>query len=360
MNKNIITLVTIVAILIIAGGVYYFGKSIDSTSNTATTTPVLIDNTVDSKQAGKPLAITNPSTASSDTTVVVSGTVTPNGALTRYWYEYSISGAVNQIMSTSQTVGSGFVGISAPSYITGLIKDTNYDFRLVAENQYGRTTGAKYSFKTTTGNLPPIGGVPTVKTVSANGITRSSASLNGEVTPNKAITQFWFEYGQNSNLGNITAFQSVGDGSSKSSVAISLSNLNPLTTYYFRINAQNQFGTVNGTILNFKTSGPQSATAPVVVTKDASDIKNSSVTLHGTVNPSGAETTYWFEYSTKSLVGSVLPDSTNEKTIGASANVSSVEADLSGLDSKITYYFRLVAQNSLGLVRGDSITFKTK
>ncbi|MDO8582416.1 MAG: hypothetical protein Q7R63_00250 [bacterium] len=99
-----------------------------------------------------------------------------------------------------------------------------------------------------------VSGAPVPRTAAATGVTRTSANLHGDVVPNGATTQFWFEYGASADLGNATALASIGDGTVKTPVSLSVSGLNPLTTYWFRLNAQNQFGTVNGSIMTFKTA----------------------------------------------------------------------------------------------------------
>jgi len=358
----------VVALLVIGGIVFYVGQNTASLPGNATSTPAASTDTnpinpapVQIRQPGTPLVTTNASVAPTDTTAVLTGTVTPNGAFTNYWYEYSVSSDLsNKTSSRSQTIGSGFASISAPGYITGLVKDTTYYFRLVALNDYGKIEGAQYSFQTSHGNPPPVGSVPTTRTLAASGISRTTANLNGEVTPNRASTQYWFEYGKTANLGDTTAIVSVGDGTAKLPAVASLAGLDPITTYYFRLNAQNQFGTVNGAILNFKTAGPLSASAPSVVTRSATNLSTSTVTLRGTVNPNGAETRYWFEYSTDSIFGLALLRSTEQKSAGGGSNTTSVDASVSGLSPKTNYYFRLVAQNSFGVVRGERAEFKTK
>jgi hypothetical protein len=107
-------------------------------------------------------------------------------------------------------------------------------------------------------------------------------------------------------LGNTSVVSSTSDGNTKITVSNSLSGLQPFTTYYYRIDTQNQFGTTNGSILSFTTSGPAAESAPSVVTRNATRIATSSATLQGTVNPNGLETRYWFEYSTDSLLGTVV------------------------------------------------------
>ncbi|MEK7575444.1 MAG: hypothetical protein AAB511_04435 [Patescibacteria group bacterium] len=367
MNKTTTIVGWVLALLVIAGFIFYAGQNAPSLpdsltppaseNNPTNTTPPVVN----APQPGHPSATTGAQVAPSDTSAVVTGTVTPNGAFTTYWYEYSLfSDLSNRTSSMSHVVGSGYISIPAPGYITGLAKNTTYYFRLVAENQYGRVFGGQYSFRTTDNNPPPVGSAPNIKTLAANDITRTTANLNGEVTPNRASTQYWFEYGKGPNLGSTSAFVAVGDGIAKLPASISLSDLDPATTYYFRLNAQNQFGTVNGAILNFKTSNPPAATAPTVTTRSANDIGTSTATLRGTVNPNRAETRYWFEYSTDSLLGSLLLVSTEQRSIGAGGSAVSVQTDISGLSSRTNYYFRVVAQNDLGVVRGERVTFRTR
>ena len=351
-----IVVIAVLALFVINGGNF-------SPSN-VTSTGSTIDTDQDNSnggdvQAGPPVATTNSSVAPTDTTAVVSGTVVPNGASTAYWYEYGTTASLGK-KTSNQSVGTGYGAIPSPGYITGLAKNTTYYFRLVAENQYGRDNGDTRTFVTSEGTPAPVGGLPTSKTLAANGIARTSANLKGEVNPNRATTQYWFEYGANGNLGNTTSFTSVGSGSALISASTAISNLAPATTYYYRLNAQNQFGTVNGAILTFKTSGPPAAIAPVVTTQQPSPVATTNVTVRGTVNPNGFETKYWFEYSTDSLLGSLLLKTTAKKSAGGDTGVVSVETSISGLKSETNYYYRIVAENNGGTVRGDTITFKTK
>lgn len=362
MNKTLS--ITVVVIVVILGGLgFIYSRNRDITPVTATSTPQVVGNNNTNTEAVKiatiPVAVTNSAVSASDTTAIVNGSVNPKGAFTSYWYEYGNSTNLGS-KTTNQTMGSGFVSIQAPGYITSLVKNTTYYFKLVSENQYGRASGAQYSFKTTEGTPAPTGSAPTTKTVSANGVTRLNANLRGEVVPNKNSTQYWFEYGKTPELGNVSAFTGAGDGSSKVMVSISLSDLEPLTTYYFRLNAQNQFGTINGSILNFKTLGPTATKLPYVTTGSADTITTSSAVLHGTVTPNLGETKYWFEYTTKSSLSSETPKTTEPISVGAGVVVVPVDKSVTNLISNATYYFRIVAQNSQGTVRGDEVSFKSK
>jgi phosphodiesterase/alkaline phosphatase D-like protein len=362
MNKTIAGAGLVVGIIIVGGLAYYASQNASEQAPiNATSTPVVGGNSeqVPVSNISSPTVLTGANVVSSDTTAVVTGSVIPNGAFTTYWYEYGKTTNLGS-KTSNQTVGSGYVTISAPAYIIGLAKDTTYYFRLVAENQLGRITGAQYSFGTKQGNPAPVGALPSTRTLGVSVVTEVSAKLNGEVTPNKAMTQYWFEYGVTKDLGGTSMFTSVGDGSAMMAASAELAGLRPGTTYYFRINAQNQFGTVNGVMLNFKTLGSATASAPIGKTGSATSISTSKATLRGTVDPNGAPTIYWFEYSTDSLLGSVLIQATPQKSAGIDSNTVSVNADVSGLNAKTDYYFRIVVQNSLGTARGERATFKTK
>ena len=361
MNQNVI--IGIVVVLILLGGGYFLLTMNPATDGTtATTTPpvtVIDDNTTPPAQttAGAPAVVTDSGAAPSNSTVVVTGRVTPNGAPTTYWYEYGESTALGA-RTTAHSIGSGWGAIPSPGYITGLRANTLYYFRLSAQNSFGTVNGSIYSFSTNN-NPPPVGNAPSVSANAASDVERTTATLNGRVNPRGSQTTYWFEYGTDANFGSVTSFQSAGNGTALTNVSAAVSSLSPATKYFFRVNAQNQFGTVNGPTQNFTTKGPAVA-APAATTRTATNVEATTATLRGTVDPNGLETTYWFEYSSDSLLGSLLLKTTARVSAGAGTSADSVEADVSSLNADTTYYFRVVAQNSQGTVRGDKVSFKTK
>ncbi|OHA88428.1 MAG: hypothetical protein A2741_00650 [Candidatus Zambryskibacteria bacterium RIFCSPHIGHO2_01_FULL_43_27] len=358
MNKIIGIIIGIVVLV----GIGWFVMVRDDSSDTS---DVVQDNNSNTgtvqnpTQARAPIVLADQKAIPTDTTAVVTGKVTPNGAITSYWYEYGTTPDMGK-MTTRHMLGSGFSAISSPAYITGLTKDTTYYFRLNAENQFGKVSNGKHSFVTSSEFTPIVGKISTAKTLPATSITRTSADLHGEVLPNQADTQYWFEYGPTVNLGNISSFSSAGKGTATLPVAASLSNLSPSTTYYFRINSQNIFGTVNGVVLNFETSGPSNTAVPTASTVSATSVTDSTANLRGIVNAKGANTNYWFEYSTDSGFKASALKTTEKAAVGSGEIDVPVSAMASPLLSKTTYYFRVVAENSLGTTRGDSMNFKSK
>ena len=353
------TLIVGAIVLVVAAGLGVYLLSSQTPTTTTETPTTETPDTTTSPTPGAPVATTDSFVVPTDTSAVVTGSITPHGALTSYWYEFGTTPSLGS-KSTTQNVGSGYISIPSPAYIVGLTKSTTYYYRVVAQNSFGSVAGVQRTFVTTSGTPAPVGSAPRSKTLAATGVARTAANISGEVTPNSATTQYWFEYGTSADLGNTTPFVSVGDGTAAVAASQSLSNLAPLTTYYYRVNAQNQFGTTNGSIMNFKTTGPAAATAPGANTIAPTLVTATSATLRGSVSPNGADVTYWFEYSTDANFVSSLLNGTTHLALAGTLGGTSVTAPITGLTANTTYYARLVVQNNIGTVRGDRVTFKTK
>jgi hypothetical protein len=268
MSKNAI--IWILVIVIVLGCGYYLFTSGQNTSNTnqpyttnqnplpttSNTNPSVTTNTtVPPLTLSSPTLETNSNFSVSSGGASVTGMVTPNGLPTTYWFEYGTTSVLGS-RTVSQSIGSGFSPISSPLFITGLNANTTYYYRLVASNNLGATSGTIYSFKTNS-NPTPKPATPTSRTNSATNIAQTSVSLNGQVNPNGFQTNYWFEYGKDNKLGSTTSITSVNDNNISLTSLVNVSNpvtgLEAGTKYYFRLNAQNQFGTVNGTTLSFTT-----------------------------------------------------------------------------------------------------------
>ena len=100
-------------------------------------------------------------------------------------------------------------------------------------------------------------------------------------------------------------------------------------------------------------AGALAAGKPAATTGAAASVTLSSATLTGTVTPNGAATTYFFQYGPTSVYGATT-------TATTAAAKQTVAVPVAGLAPFTTYHYRLVAQNSHGLVKGADRTFKTK
>jgi len=98
------------------------------------------------------------------------------------------------------------------------------------------------------------------------------------------------------------------------------------------------------------------AAKPAVTTGGVAKLTPSTVSLLGKVNPSSADTAYFFQYGTTKLYGA----QTAPVAAGGGATTLNVVADVGALAPATTYHYRLVAQNRLGITRGADRTFKTR
>lgn len=197
--------------------------------------------------------------------------------------------------------------------------------------------------------------VPSVNTVAATSIASNSASLNASIIPNGPATNAWFEYGTVQPLSQTTVSQNSGSGYNQLNFSFIVTNLQANTTYYFRVAAQNQYGTVYGNTVSFFTGSQGGTNAPVVVNQIASNTTTNSAALTGTVQPNGSPTSAWFDYGTTTALG----QQSAIQNIGNSTNAVNFYATLTNLQANTTYYFRAAAQNQYGTAYGSVINFFT-
>ena len=209
---------------------------------------------------------------------------------------------------------------------------------------------------------------PVVTTNPASGIGETQATLYGSVTSTKGPLSVWAELGKSaSDLYFSTAPSNYG---SRTAVAYSkkIIKLEPNTTYYFRIVAQNPDGKTVGSLLSFRTkssgggtsSGSSDSTSsgsaptggmdnqsPGVTTMFAINIMHNSLTFNGYVLPQGSNTYRWFEWGTTQMLG----NRSGYEFAGTQPNNFSFT--ITGLNAGTTYYVRAVAQNNAGIVQGS-------
>jgi len=303
-----------------------------------------------------PVVVTDIATNITSNSATLNGSVNPNGALTNYWFTYGIGSNLNQ-NTASQSLPSDSQNHSVTFNLLSLSPNTTYSFQLVAQNQYGTTNGSVMTF-TTTSSGGGGGNAPVVQTNTATNVTQNGAALNASVNPNGLLTNYWFVYGQNSNLNQNTASQSLSGGTQSQNVSFQVFNLTANTTYSFQAVAQNSAGTSYGNVLTFNTSyggGGGQGNTPIVQTFYPTNFANNSANLSGSVNPNNSQTNYWFEYGNSPSFGLTTPS----QSVGSFSYAQNVSYNVYGLIANATYYVRLDAQNSYGTVYGNTVTFTT-
>ncbi|MEK7566377.1 MAG: hypothetical protein AAB494_01745, partial [Patescibacteria group bacterium] len=336
-----------------------------------------LDVSGSNQQTGSaPIVNTNMAYSITQNSATLSGSVNPNNNNTNVWFEYGTNYALNYGQVGYQSVGSGNYNTNITSYLSNLQANTTYYFQLVAQNSYGTTYGSVVSFNTQYQSYynnsyynyyqPQINSAPILYTNSASNIGSTYATLNGSVNPQSYSTNVWFEYGPTQYLGYTAGYQTLGMNNYLSNATAYLNNLSPNTAYYFRIAAQNAYGTNYGSMLSFNTiSGTgysgggyyqQQNAAPSVNTLQATYVYQNSALINGSVNPSGSLTTAWFEWGRDSNLGS----KSESRAVGSGYDALNFNSILSGLSAGTNYYYRAAAQNSLGTSYGNTVAIKTQ
>jgi hypothetical protein len=195
-------------------------------------------------------------------------------------------------------------------------------------------------------------GEPVATTGNATAITPTSATVNGTVNPEGQSTTYYFEYGTSTSYGSQTSMAGAGSGTADVKVSTAIESLTPNTTYHYRVVASNASGTMLGADVSFKTPKPP---APVVVTRHATSVAQTSAILNGTVNPEGQATSYVFQYGTSTAYGAQTPSA----SAGPGTKTIVVSAAIGALAPNTTYHYRLVATSVNGTTLGHDTAFKT-
>jgi hypothetical protein len=216
--------------------------------------------------------------------------------------------------------------------------------------------GAERGHPCDAGALEGSAGAPAPPPLLAGGsqlaATRTTADLGATIDRQGLATTYTLDYGPTSAYGTTTLQSSVefGAGFGAQPVTASLAGLEPGTTYHYRFVTTSAGGTAAGPDRTFTTVGP-----PRVATQPASSVGTAGATLNGTVDPSGDDTSYRFEYGRTNAYGASTPVT----GAGAGFVAQAVSAVVSGLEAGTGYHFRVVASNEFGETAGADETFTT-
>jgi hypothetical protein len=241
----------------------------------------------------------------------------------------------------------------------------------------------------------------------ATDVGANKAILNGIVTPTGRDYVYVFAIGTSDNLSgpvytnsgeftsNMTLYirGQVGDAGTAPIISQNVSFfidqwkvpngtdflLRPATTYYFRVGIQDGPDDPNciwsyacyswGLIESFTT---RAAILPTVSTRSATLVGANSAQISGDVISNDASASVLVEYGKSSDLSGVTQiesgrpsDFMNQcngsdcEIAPASSSIRTITRSLSGLDSETRYYYRVVASNAYGTVRGDINSFIT-
>jgi hypothetical protein len=191
---------------------------------------------------------------------------------------------------------------------------------------------------------------PTVKTLTASGVSETELTLHGTVNPEgEAVKECYFEYGTEADVYTKTAecdpkAGELGEGTNAIPVQAVLSGLAPAGVRSFRLVAVSAHGVV-------REGEGKIVARPVLKGVAIADVGSSAATVVAQIEPGGLQTCYTIEYCLGEIAG--------EECIGAGNEPVGVSAELRGLASDTECHFRIVASNVLGTEVGEEVTFAT-
>jgi hypothetical protein len=181
--------------------------------------------------------------------VMLDGSVNPDGTMVsscqfEYGIEAGVYGQSTPCSPAAPLTGESPVAVSAE--LSGLAVGTAYHYRLAATNANGTNHGQDQTF--TTPFEPAIDGA------SVSEVGTAIATLHAAVDPRGEDTTVYFQYGTSSCTVNPSACAEIpappgtdiGSGSEDRSISVLLQNLQPGTTYYYRVVAVSSVGETTG------------------------------------------------------------------------------------------------------------------
>jgi PKD domain len=288
-----------------------------------------------------PVVTTNAGNTAGVTTVGVTGRVDTNGLATEYSVQYGTTTAY-----ASQTASAGLPGGDRPVAVSvtmsALAPVTTYHYRVVGRNAAGTGYGADRTVTTK--------GAPTAASYGAGDLSVGGATVRGAVDANGLATDYRVAYGTTTGYGTATNWTAGGDASYSKSVAVVLRGLAGSTTYHYRVEGSNSAGTGVSADRTFVSAG-----VPAARTDGAGGLTASTAQLNGWVDSNQIATTFSFQYGVTVGYGSATSSAPTRVAWGARVPATSV----TGLRSRTTYHYRIVASNAAGRTYGADRTFTT-
>jgi phosphodiesterase/alkaline phosphatase D-like protein len=262
-----------------------------------------------------PIVTTGPAYNITKNSATIEGIVNPRGSPVSYWFQYGPTDSYGKY-STGQSGVVGTSNATASVTITGLIPNTTYHYRLMASSLKGSVYGLDKTFTTpfspqdvATGMVP--GGIKILTTPSAKPIATAGAATKIVSAPKSTVP-----------TGTATKVASASKPMVPTGAATKIASISK----------------------------------PTVTTGTAIMVASTHATIHGTVNPHGLDTMYYFQYCPTPLYEK--PMSTSPQQAGNGTSAVNVSADLNGKFTPTnTYHYRIVATNKSGTSYGEDKSF---
>ncbi len=191
-------------------------------------------------------------------------------------------------------------------------------------------------------------------------ITEKSARLNGAVNPNEMPDTYqWYEWGVVGRYDVVyeTRHTQMWSGTQMIDTSADIAGLAPSEQYFYRQIAENSRGKDVGQTTYFTTKPLPNPIDPIIIvqTNAPDTINDTSAVLNGYISPHGNTTAkYWFQWGAASR----LENETSHNGWGTDSGP--VQISITGLTPGTNYYYRMIGENSQGVVYGVTKIFSTR
>jgi hypothetical protein len=307
-------------------------------------------------------------TAITQTTASFSATINPELQPVTVC-EFLFSGAIpaTPCAPSAGELGEGGEGVRTGASLTGLSANTEYDYKVLAENGTGPSE-VDQTFLT----LPNPPAVSTGKEASVTGPT--TATISGSVNPGSSgfptqdDTKYSFQYGTTTGYGHqvpglldqaeaeackidlekseaCPSESEAGEGESIKAERSNLVGLEPGRTYHYRIVATNDNDSTDGglpqTVYGQDATFETPSTPPIISGTSVSNITQSTATITATLQSQGLPTRW--ELQVGATPGVLQPAGS-----GDTAGTIPLSVSVGSLSPGTTYYYKLTAINPDG------------
>ncbi|MFA6524347.1 MAG: IPT/TIG domain-containing protein [Candidatus Paceibacterota bacterium] len=309
-----------------------------------------------SSSSGAPVITSATVSNITQTTAMLNGTVNPMGYNTLVSFFTLSSGPLGTV-----NIGNGNTSVTIPSFtLIHLTPGTTYQFKVFAANGNNQTTDGQWISFTTLTNSGNQCTTPTISSISPNNVNEGAGATTVTVTGSNFIN--------GTSSAEFSGSPRTTNFSSSTSLTMTLTASDLANSGTKNITVTNGSGcdsnavtftinTVGSSGHSGSGSGSSSYNYASVITLNATNTSAGSAILNGTIDPNGHTTTAWFEYGTSSNLSSV--SETVHVNQGSGTSASALAQSISGLTPSTTYYFRAVANNTYGTMKGNIYSFTT-
>jgi hypothetical protein len=202
------------------------------------------------------------------------------------------------------------------------------------------------------------GNPPAIVSVSATDAQATTAVVQGIVNP-EGLGRFRLQYSADGVTWDDAGPDRYLVGTTEQALTNALTGLSPNHIYRLRLLATKQTGlTTSNVTVSSESTFMTDSIAPSVRTLGATAIQRDAATLQGEVNPNGSTTTYYFEYGSTATYGRRMP--AQPAVVGAGSQAVLTPVTVGGLEPGVTYHYRIVAENPVGVTVGSDKVFTTR